>query len=191
MSLVAAVIVALWAASPGARPPAAALLPVLAVLALVPNPAAHVWETSITVPPFFTSSAYRGCLAPGAIVLPLPIGASGDANAWQAESGFRFRLAGGDIGAIQPPAFTHPADVQIIAASETPPEQPEVVEQYVKIEHVTTILLDENDDWLWLPLLDQITTPQEIGGVLVYRVGPSLPRLGCPADGGRRRSACR
>jgi hypothetical protein len=108
VSLVAAVIVAMWTASAkGLLYPRPYVLPALAVVALVPA----VWRT--TYPtfrpvaqerwPFFTEGLYRSCLEPGETVAIFPFGAAGDSMLWQAETGFRFRLAADGLQA--PPKY--------------------------------------------------------------------------------------
>ena len=179
ISLLVSVAVAIWSAAPGRLWPRV-LLPVAAVLSLIPNPASHAWEATASVPAFFTSARYRACLRPNEIVLPLPISGAGDEMAWQAANGFRFRMAGGHITAQEPAAFLHPASIAAIADRNQPPVDPQVVLDYVRTEHVSTILLDERVDWLWRPLLDRIAPASELGGVLVYRVDGSGVRAGCP-----------
>ncbi len=96
-SLAAAVVVALWTArTRGAVFPRPYVLPVLAVAFLVPS----VWrstyptfwpERPAPLPAFFASGVYRRCLAPGETVVGFPW--TGRWTTWQAETGFRFRLA--------------------------------------------------------------------------------------------------
>lgn len=95
-ALAAAVIVALWTArTPGriyARP---YVLPLLAIAALVPNVAHASYHTDRDRPAFFAERLYEGCISSGETLLVFPFGFAGDSMLWQAESGFRFRLAEG------------------------------------------------------------------------------------------------
>jgi hypothetical protein len=100
VSLVAGVIVAIWIATArgriAARP---VVLPVLAVIALVPA----VWQTSnpFFTPQkpdrvaFFTDGIYKACVARGEVLAAFPF--DGRALIWQAESGFWFSLAADGI----------------------------------------------------------------------------------------------
>jgi hypothetical protein len=179
-SLVCGVIVALWIAS---RPAGARLtrwgLPALAVLALVPNPEVGTWATTFTIPQFFTASAYRSCLAPGAIVLPEPVGNGGEAILWQAEGGFRFRLAGGRLTTTPPTTFMHPQSLQQISVGNPPvADQTQVLRYYIAAKHVSNVIVDQRQASIWTPALNRIAQPQDVGGVLLYDVsGAARP---CP-----------
>jgi hypothetical protein len=171
-SLICAVIVALWAAS---RPAGARLtrwgLPALAVLALVPNPYVSTWATTFSIPQFFTSSAYRSCLAPGAIVLPEPVGNGGEAILWQAANGFHFGLAGGRLTTSPPTTFMHPRSLQPISVGYLPgPNQTRLLRGYIDAKHVTNVIVDERQASIWGPALNRIAKPDNVGGVLLYRV---------------------
>jgi len=179
-SLVCAVIVALWAAS---RPVNARLtrwaLPALAALALVPNPSISTWATTFSIPQFFTSSAYRNCLAPGEIVLPEPVGNGGEAILWQAANGFHFGLAGGRLTTSPPTTFMHPRSLQPISVGYLPgPYQTRLLRGYISAKHVTSVIVDERQANIWVPALDRIAKPADVGGVLLYRVS-GAPRA-CP-----------
>ena len=127
----------------GVAPPGAVrwLLPALAVLAIVPNPA-PAWATTYTMPPFFTDSAYRGCLAPGEIVLPLPIDVDGDAI-----SGRPRRLPLHDGGRLVP----QPARVVHDLRRAPPGSQPGtrcgrpggVLATYIGAKRVTAVVVDQ------------------------------------------------
>ncbi len=99
------------------------LLPAATVLLLFPNPGAGVWATTFRIPQFFTASAYRGCLAPGEIVLPEPPGQGGQANLWQLASKFRFRMAGGRLQTSPPSVFLHPDGIAQISVGYLPVQQ--------------------------------------------------------------------
>ena len=179
-SLAAALIVAVWAASSDAPRWMRTLLPALAVLSLVPNPAANVWAVTVHLPSFFTSGAYRTCLRRDENILPLPVSNNGDSMLWQSESDFWFRMAGGYLTEGPPPPFAKPPAVAAIANNVTvPANQPQLIGQYVRLKRVTTIVVDERVSSDWRPVLDKIVTPQEIGGVLLYRVAGTSRPAGC------------
>jgi hypothetical protein len=177
VSLAAALIVALWTAS-CARGVLQWLLPALAILAIVPHPAAGTWVTHYAVPPFFSDSSYRGCLSPGENILPLPPTFDGDADLWQVESGFRFTMAGGYIAVGPPASFLTPDAVAWIArGNPVRPDQVQMLVTYIHDKRVTSVVVDKSQR-LWAAVVDRIAAPHDVGGVLLYHVagpGPSCP----------------
>ena len=170
-SLAVAVMVALWTAS---RPRGLLrwLLPALAVLAVLPNPAAGVWATSFTVPSFFTSSSYRSCLGRGETVLPFPISAPGLPMLWQEEDAFRFQMAGGEIAPAPPPSFVSTPEANVIAQGyPVPPDQAALLRAFIAEKGITAVVIDEGDAGKWSLAMNTIATPHALGGVFVYRVG--------------------
>jgi hypothetical protein len=156
------------------------LLPALTVLLLLPNPGAGVWATTYSIPPFFTSAAFRNCLAPGEIVLPQPPGQGGQSNLWQVASKFRFRMAGGRLQTSPPSVFLHPDGIAQISVGYPPVKnQSALLKQYFAAKSVTAAIVDKRQAGIWAPALDRIARRQNLGGVLFYRVaGASRP--GCP-----------
>jgi hypothetical protein len=180
VSLAAAVVVAMWASSRAVPRLARVVLPVLAVLALVPNLHAGTWRTTIKEPRFITSELYRACLRPSDNTLVLPIAQHGYSMLWQAEAGFRFRMAAGYIVASTPRSFRHPAGVAAIANGAIP-DSPAPLLEYVRLKHVTVILLDAQREGAWRSLLDRVATPTAVGGVLLYRLDGSAGCSGATA----------
>jgi hypothetical protein len=174
-SLAGAVIVALWMTATRHRT-LRWLLPALTVLLLFPNPGAGVWATTYSTPAFFTTAAFRNCLAPGEIVLPMPTGQGGQANLWQVASSFRFRLAGGRLQTSPPSVFLHPDGIAQISVGYLPvTNQSELLRQYFAAKGVTAVIVDKRQQSIWTPALDRIAKRQDLGGVLFYRVGGKAP----------------
>ena len=170
-ALAAAVIVALWMATTRHRT-LRWLLPALTVLLLFPNPGAGVWATTYEIPPFFTSAAFRDCLAPGEIVLPEPPGQGGRSNLWQVASKFRFRMAGGRLQTSPPSVFLHPDGIAQISVGYLPVEnQAKLLRKYFAAKGVTAVIVDKREAKIWAPALDRIAPREDVGGVLLYRVG--------------------
>jgi hypothetical protein len=104
-TLAASVAVALWTASTrgrwSARP---VVLPVLAVAAIAPA----AWTVSFVghavQPAFFTQSLYKLCIPKGEVLAIFPYGRFGDSMIYQAESGFWFKIAEGNLGRDRYPA---------------------------------------------------------------------------------------
>jgi len=174
VSLVTAVIVALWTA---ARPPGLGrwLLPVLLLVAIAPNPFADVWATGYSVPAFFADRAYSSCLDPGETILPLPGITSNEALMWQVAAGYRFRMtAGGTVSAVVPRAFAQDGfatqDWQLTAPGDVPE-----MRDFIQAHGVTTAVADQMMAPLWAPALNGIATPKPLGGMLVWQISGTPP----------------
>jgi hypothetical protein len=169
IALAAAVVVALWTASRQARL-SRVVLPALAVVAIVPNPAYEAFATTYHVPAFFTDSIYRSCLDPGETVLPFPT-RGGAALLWQVDSGFRFNMAGGDIGPDIPSAFFKPKSV-IPVAGGLPLNVGEagILRTFLAGKNVTSIVVDGSQANNWAGAIDEIAAPNVVGGVYLYNL---------------------
>lgn len=180
-SLAATVIVALWMASRPAGDLLLWLLPALAIVLLIPNPAARIWSTTYKIPPFFTDAAYRSCLNPDEIVLPQPVRAGGPEMLWQVADAFRFRMAGGRLQTSAPTSFLHPPSIARISIGNPPgPDQSRLLRAYFAAKGVTSVIVDKAQAGFWAPPLDRIATRQDVGGILLYRVA-GTPRA-CPSS---------
>jgi hypothetical protein len=181
-SLGVAVIVALWMASRPAGDVWAWLLPALGVLLMLPNPGANVWTTTYKIPHFFTDAKYRSCLAPSETVLPQPVRSGGPEMLWQVAADFRFRMAGGRLQTSAPTSFLHPPSIARISIGDPPSPGPgyvKLLRAYFAAKGVTSVLVDKSQAAIWTPPLDQIARRQDVGGVILYRVG-GAPRP-CPS----------
>jgi hypothetical protein len=181
-SLGVAVIVALWMASRPAGDVWAWLLPALGVLLMLPNPGANVWTTTYKIPHFFTDAKYRSCLAPSETVLPQPVRSGGPEMLWQVAADFRFRMAGGRLQTSAPTSFLHPPSIARISIGDPPSPGPgyvKLLRAYFADKGVTSVLVDKSQAAIWTPPLDQIARRQDVGGVILYRVG-GAPRP-CPS----------
>jgi hypothetical protein len=98
-ALVACVIVALWIVSMKGRVfRRPYVLPALAVIAIVPAvwvPHSSYGQTTINAPKFFTTGLYKRCIPAGETIAVFP--APENLLIWQAQSGFRFKLASGGL----------------------------------------------------------------------------------------------
>jgi hypothetical protein len=176
-SLAAAVMVALWAASSFRPTWLRAGLTALAVLTLVPNVGWSAWARTPEVPELFTTSLYKSCLGRGEIVLLLPFGTLGDSMLWQVRSNFWFDIAGGYISPAPPRSFKQLTGVYRIATEESPPDVTTAdMLAFVRLQHVTTIVLADDDQaWRWTALLRSFARPQAVGGALIYRLAGAAP----------------
>jgi hypothetical protein len=169
--LAAAVMTALWAAS-SARPRwLRIVLPLLAIASLLPNLTWHVWGRKPDVPRLFTTPMYKSCIARGQNVLLLPFGTLGDSMMWQARTNYWFRDAGGYISPYPPTSYLYVDGIRRIATEESPPDVgTSAVLDLVRLNGVTTIVLDANAQDLWKPVLAPFGTPQYAGGAWIYRL---------------------
>jgi hypothetical protein len=173
VALAAALMVSLWTAA-RRRGVLRVLLPVLAILAIVPDPGAGVWATTYTVPPLFTSSALRSCLAPDENILPLPVNYNGYSDLWQVADDFRFTMAGGYVLEHPPASFLTSHAIALIALGfPVPARQVRFLRSYIREKHVTTVIVDKSQARYWSAALNRIATPHTVGGVLLYRVDNS------------------
>jgi hypothetical protein len=151
------------------------LVGVVATLAmLMPNPAAAFWASPAPVPEFFRDGSSRRLLSQNDIVLPLPYGQRGMCMLWQAESGMNFRMASGLTG-IQPIEIRRWPIINVFLGSRDLPEPDLQLKAFIANLGITAIVVDSRDQHAarWRQMLSSLAiAPQEIGGVLLYRIPP-------------------
>jgi hypothetical protein len=168
-SLAAAVIVASWAAR-ARRGPALALTG-LAVLALAPDLGAGHWKRTPIRPAFFAEGLYRTCLGGSESLLTVPWNHHGDSLLWQAESGFRFALAGGYVRPGVPREYSD--DPILPFLHDVVPSADNRVEPYewAQSRGVTTILIQDHGEQGWSAFLTDSAHPaQRVDGVTLFPV---------------------
>ena len=176
MFLIVAVVFALWLSRhrSGRTRFAKWGVAVLAIVLLIPNFGSGLWRTREPTASFFATNQYRRFLSPGDTVLALPWGVNGSSMLWQAETKMSFRLAGGYLGALTPPDYQHEP---ILAAFNNPQivPRPADLAGFLRRHDVEEVVLDAADRQHWPGVLAAIgLDPTDVGGVLVYRVPPSL-----------------
>jgi hypothetical protein len=176
VALTAAVIVALWTASTKGRIYARPyLLPSLAVAALVPA----IWQSAFpSFRPqhperlaFFTDGLYRTCI-PNETVAIFPFGFGGDSLLWQAEAGFRFRLASDGLQAptrTAKPLNSFDADPIVRAINFDDFARPTMdsLLAFAALHHVDRILVAPSSGYPSRTQLSAIGPTQLVGGMLV------------------------
>jgi hypothetical protein len=167
------------------------------VLFTLPNLSSAFWTTPLDTPAFFSTGAFKHCIAPGENVLILPYGEVGNSNNWQATSGFYFRMAGGYLG--QPPIpveflpyFPIVYDLYNLADS---PYSSDLLKMFLVQKKIDAIVVADEDAHLWRNELkpgpqfpvptkldsDERTvirslfatlgvSPSQVGGISFYRV---------------------
>jgi hypothetical protein len=175
VALAAAVAAALWAASPRPPPWARFALTVAAVVALVPAVTRDLWSTTPTRPSFFANDTYRTCFHRDETVL-IPDAARMDATLWQAESGYRFRLANGSLSPVLPRGFRDREAAYSVLYDTIPDGDVERVVRLARELGATVIMLDADHLRKWSgPLSDAGLRPIERDGVWLYPLRPLLP----------------
>ncbi len=170
LALCAAVIVALWAASERRRWLAIGL-PALAVLALAPRLGAGHWKETPVRPRFF-ADGYRQCLVKGDTVFALPFGSNGDSMLWQAESGFRFRLAGGYVSPLRPDRYEQNALFPALFLGQIPANGPDDTLGFVRSLGTSVIVVQERGDPGWARFFSTAIRPDRVGGVVAFPLEP-------------------
>ena len=168
-SLAAAVAVALWISS--TRGWLAVVLPLLALATLVPA----TWHVRFAAAPqrpeFFASKLYKLCIPRDETLAIFPFGRWGDSMVWQAESGFWFKMAEGNLGRdLYPPkfVFTDPVveKLQFQWAQGVRPT-PAQLAGYVRRHHVDRVLSVEADGYPTGVQMHRFGPLQGYGGVLI------------------------
>jgi hypothetical protein len=182
--LVAAVIAALWAA--GSAPLAArVLLPAAAVAATFPSLGHGYWHGHPHRVAFFADGTYRACLEPGATLLALPYPSISGAMLWQAEAGFRFRLADAWLSPLVPDGVPHRAAFEALHDDSVPAGGGRELVALARASHAEAIIVDPSADVPWNQVLAHTGVARlTLGGVDVYDLSGTL--AACRSRSGRR-----
>jgi hypothetical protein len=180
-SLISAVIVGLWIASTRGRLfRTPVLIPLLAVAALVPA----VWQLNFYQHPerwaFFSDGLYKQYIPRNETLAIFPFGRWGDSMLWQAESGFWFKMAEGNMGRDNLPEnfFSDPTTSELEFQFIDPDVRPTMTQlvAYAKshdVDRFVSVVIHAYPDGTQMHALG---TVQADGGVLISPGGgyPSL-----------------
>lgn len=167
VALAASVCVAWWASSRRAPRAARIVLTALALATVVPSLWLNVWHKHPYRPAFFTQGTYRTCLGPDDSVLMLPFPRLTDAMLWQAETGFRFRMANGYVNSIVPEGVPDARVVRRFMRLPVP-TTPQPLLAWARTQGVTKIVAAGPGSRAWVRLLSPVVHPQRIGGVHLF-----------------------
>jgi len=170
VALVAALIAAVWAASPETSRSFRIGLTAAAVLAVAPAPWRGYWHEHPSRPQFFAAKLDRRCLTPGDSVLVLPPPFRNSALLWQAESGFRFGLADGALNDAVPDDLAHRATMLHLIDNDVPPDDARDVIAAALAQGANAILVDPVGGEQWTSVLDPVLRGRQIGGMTLYRL---------------------
>ena len=174
--LALAVITALWL-SDSAVPRWGRVAAALAVIAsIAPNLSASFWTSARDVPPFFSGGLYAKYFSPGETVVILPYGINGNSMAWQLQSGWYFKMAGGYAG--NPPVeFRQWPIVRAFyrVATDALPDAGDQLKAFLATHRVSAVLVDDREADIWRPLMATLNmAPVEAGAMTIYRAAPGL-----------------
>lgn len=149
----------------------------VAVVVMLPCTWTHHWQCHIPNPRFFCSQKLKRYLPQGATVLIFPDGLKGRAMYWQAESKFRFAMAGGYVGTQVPRSYATSVAQEALAIGPDHANQ-RSIENFLVRRHVSAVLVPMVD---WptaaAPYAFLSARPVVAGGVRLYLLGPAKPGL--------------
>jgi hypothetical protein len=179
VALLVAVSTALWASTTAVPRWARVALPLIAIAFIVPRLWIGILHEHPARPSFFTSGTYRICLQPNENVVMLPFPYLGDSMLWQAEAGFRFRMANGFVSVLDPPDVPPTLGLEI----NNPSNRWQDAFQWAGEQGATMILVDGTRSSPWVKVLTPAGGLSEIGGVYLRSLMPD-GRSSCTAGSG-------
>jgi len=170
--LMLAIIAALWFSFSDAGVIVKTVAASAILLMMLPRLDAGFWTSPVKVPVLFTGGAWRACISPGSIILPLPYERNGTSMLWQASADLQFRMASG-YTSIVPPGFKRFPAVKFFLGAIDLPEAGEQVKAFVALHDIGAIAIDDADPDLaaWHRAIDPMGLGAiESGGVRLYQV---------------------
>ncbi len=171
ISLIVAVIAAMWLARPRTGREAAVkwALAAMSIVFLVPNLSTDYWHGPVVNPSFFTTNEYRSALSRGETVLVLPFGQYGSSMLWQAETGMWFRMTGAYLSRKYPASYV--SDPLFPALLGQAPPSAEALRSFIAQRHVGAVIVGPGTSPQWPAALAAIgLKPKSVGGIVLYRV---------------------
>ncbi len=143
----------------------------LIVFFSLPNPSSEYWVKANESPEFFTTGIFKQYVSPNDNVVVLPYGVTGNSMLWQAETDMYFRMAGGYVSVSPPDAFLAWPITNYFLHKDAIPDAEDQLKAFLATHDVHSVLVADQVWPLWKPLLDSLaTSPQNAGGVYIYRV---------------------
>jgi hypothetical protein len=179
-ALAAALIASLWAASSSWSRGLRIVLTGVAIAAIVPAVWRGYWHEHPPRPAFFARGLDRLCLRRDDNVLVLPPPFRNAALLWQAESGYRFRLADGALNDAVPKGLPDRATMLQLIDDNVPAGGARAILRAARAQHVNVILVDPAGGAQWRRAFDPVLRHHTVGGLTIYRL--DRERLGCRQD---------
>jgi len=177
LTLIAAVVVALWLSDQRGRKPTWQRWAVVAVavLFLLPNLGAPGRYARREIPPFFQNGAFRQ-LGHGENTVVIPYGYTGDSMLWQAVSGLSFPMSGGYLGPLVPRSFAHSFVTYMLYSGAIAPAYRPCLAPFLAGHAVRSVVVAGPNQERWDWLSSQTGGPAvRRDGVTVYRVPSAVP----------------
>jgi hypothetical protein len=179
-ALASSLIAALWAASRSSSRTLRIVLTAAAAAALVPAVGRGYWHEHPERPAFFAQGIDKICLRKNDNVLVLPPPFRNAALLWQAESGYRFRLANGALNDAVPKNLPERETMLQVIDDNVPPGGAQAILRAATALHVNAILVDSAGGAQWRRALDPVLRSRTTGGMTIYRLDRERP--GCRQD---------
>ncbi|HEX3802550.1 MAG TPA: hypothetical protein VHV75_06905 [Solirubrobacteraceae bacterium] len=173
LSLLCAVVLAMWLVRPGRRTVVRWCLAVLAVACVVPDFLVHagfVW----TNPTFFRTNMYKHYLRPGETIMPITWGGFSESPMWQGEDNFYWNMANGYFVYPPPAGWNNKLTADLWADVPTAGDGA-LLRQFVIQRHVSDVVVQQSELQKWAPTIRQsgLRATATVGGVTIYHVPAS------------------
>jgi hypothetical protein len=170
--LAIAVAISSWLARPS-RPALRRVTLAVVVATLIPNLTGVPWGTRVDSPQLMRSAELARYVPPGATVLALPFGISGDSMFWQLESNFRFKLAGGYVSVALPaPYEAYRGIIITLNGGSLPAHARAKLCGFLELTRAQVILLREGTRASLSRVLAKLgIRPERAGGFSIYELG--------------------
>jgi hypothetical protein len=152
------------------------ILAALAVLVLYPNTTGPFFHNPVHEPAFFSTGEYRRYLPERSNVLIVPYGTAGESILWQAESGFWFRMPGGNVSTRPPTDFGNWPIMESLYSGQPIANSDEELRRFLSANDVRTVVVVRDTPGDWGTLFAQLGRPRSVGGVDLYAVPGSILR---------------
>ncbi len=168
--LVVAIATALWLATPGRWRAARWAVAIVGIALILPNGSSPLFSGRPSLPPLFTTDAYKRVIPRNGTALILPFGSYGPSMLWQAQTDFWFRMPEGALTVYPPPAFGHDPIAQPFFKSPTP-VPPANLRAFLSRYHVNVVVVDPATAGGWPAALAAAGLKgRPVDGALVYEV---------------------
>ena len=169
VALAASVAAAWWAGSTDAPRWARAGLVTAALVAIAPAFWLDAWHTRPNRPAFFSAGLYKHYLKPNDTILLLPYPSLSGGMLWQAEAGFRFRVADVSLSPVVPHGVPHRQTVLAVRSNDAPRGGGAAILALARAQGVTAIVVDAGSPEPWHTLLNSSgLQPRKLSGVYLY-----------------------
>lgn len=148
---------------------AAAALAVCGLAFILPDVPGPWWNSPLPPRQLISTRQLGPALPHDPILLTLPFGPFGDEMYWEAESGFRFRLADGYMSSTPPPNDRDSSTTRLYDVAQ-PPRTPSTLSAFLRGHPVAAVVVTPAAVSTWGPTLTRLRLRREfVSGVYVYR----------------------